>query len=135
MLLHGDELGRTQDGNNNTYAQDTEITWVHWDRADKPLIEFTAAVAKLRASHPTFRRKRFFTGTHGAHRRRRAAQRHRLAAPRRPADGGRRLGRRRARRSAMFLNGDGIAGTDARGEHDHRRPLPALLQRRRRRPT
>lgn len=63
MLAHGDELGRTQDGNNNTYAQDSEISWVHWDKADKPLIEFTAAVAKLRADHPTFRRKRFFTGT------------------------------------------------------------------------
>lgn len=62
MLLHGDELGRTQDGNNNTYAQDSEIAWVHWDKADKPLVEFTAAVARLRRHHPTFRRKRFFTG-------------------------------------------------------------------------
>ncbi len=63
MLLHGDELSRTQGGNNNTYAQDSEISWVHWDDADKPLIEFTAAVSQLRAAHPTFRRKRFFTGT------------------------------------------------------------------------
>src|SRR6476469_293383 len=63
MILHGDEMSRTQDGNNNTYAQDSEISWVHWDRADKPLIEFTAAVARLRAQHPTFRRKRFFTGS------------------------------------------------------------------------
>ena len=43
MLLHGDELGRTQDGNNNTYAQDSEITWVDWDDVDEPLVEFTAA--------------------------------------------------------------------------------------------
>jgi glycogen operon protein len=63
MLAHGDELGRTQDGNNNTYAQDSEISWVNWDRADQPLVEFTAAVSRLRHSHPTFRRKRFFTGT------------------------------------------------------------------------
>ncbi len=63
MLLHGDEMGRTQDGNNNTYAQDSEISWVHWDQADRPLVEFTAAVARLRHQHPTFRRKRFFTGT------------------------------------------------------------------------
>jgi glycogen operon protein len=63
MLLHGDELGRTQQGNNNTYAQDSELSWVHWDKADQPLVEFTAAVARLRADHPTFRRKRFFTGT------------------------------------------------------------------------
>jgi len=63
MLLHGDELGRTQDGNNNTYAQDSELSWVHWDRVDEPLVDFTAAVARLRKEHPTFRRKRFFTGT------------------------------------------------------------------------
>ena len=62
MLLHGDEAGRTQDGNNNTYAQDSEIAWMHWDRLDTPLVEFTAAVSRLRAEHPTFRRKRFFTG-------------------------------------------------------------------------
>ena len=100
MLLHGDELGRTQDGNNNTYAQDSEISWVHWDQADQPLVEFTAAVARLRRSHPTFRRKRFFTGYDRAHRRRRPPQRHRLAAPRGPADGGGDWDERRRRRSA-----------------------------------
>ncbi|MBZ5733758.1 glycogen debranching protein GlgX [Nocardioides sp. TRM66260-LWL] len=63
MLLHGDEVGRTQDGNNNTYAQDSEIAWMHWDRIDEPLLEFTAAVARLRRDHPTFRRRRFFTGS------------------------------------------------------------------------
>jgi glycogen operon protein len=62
MLLHGDELGRTQHGNNNVYAQDNELSWVHWDRADHPLIEFTARVAQLRHEHPTFRRPRFFNG-------------------------------------------------------------------------
>jgi glycogen operon protein len=62
MLLHGDELGRTQGGNNNGYAQDNETTWVDWEAADLPLIEFTAAIARLRASHPTFRRSRFFDG-------------------------------------------------------------------------
>jgi len=62
MIAHGDELGRTQQGNNNTYAQDSEISWIHWDDADQGLIEFTAAVAKLRAEHPTFRRIRFFNG-------------------------------------------------------------------------
>ena len=62
MLLHGDELGRTQQGNNNTYAQDSELSWVHWDQADEPLIEFTAALIELRRQHPTFRRRRFFTG-------------------------------------------------------------------------
>ncbi|MCS5733070.1 glycogen debranching protein GlgX [Herbiconiux daphne] len=62
MLLHGDELGRTQLGNNNTYAQDSPLTWVHWDSEDQPLIEFTAAVLRLRKEHPTFRRSRFFDG-------------------------------------------------------------------------
>src|SRR5690554_2704051 len=61
MLLHGDELGRTQQGNNNSYAQDNELSWVDWEAADEPLIEFTAAVSRLRAEHPTFRRRRFLT--------------------------------------------------------------------------
>ncbi|MFS0852989.1 glycogen debranching protein GlgX [Microbacterium sp. 179-I 3D4 NHS] len=62
MIAHGDELGRTQGGNNNGYAQDNEITWVDWDAADLPLVEFTAAVARLRREHPVFRRSRFFNG-------------------------------------------------------------------------
>ncbi|MGZ4451703.1 MAG: glycogen debranching enzyme, partial [Nocardioides sp.] len=62
MLLHGDELGRTQQGNNNTYAQDNELSWIDWEAADLPLLEFTAAAIRLRRSHPTFRRRRFFTG-------------------------------------------------------------------------
>ena len=62
MISHGDELGRTQRGNNNGYAQDNELTWVHWDSVDRPLIEFTAALARLRREHPTFRRSRFFDG-------------------------------------------------------------------------
>ncbi|WP_345802799.1 glycogen debranching protein GlgX [Microbacterium sp. AZCO] len=62
MLLHGDELGRTQGGNNNGYAQDNEITWVNWEAADQPLLEFAAALAKIRKDHPTFRRQRFFNG-------------------------------------------------------------------------
>ncbi|TDN92693.1 glycogen debranching protein GlgX [Microbacterium sp. BK668] len=62
MLLHGDEIGRTQQGNNNGYAQDNEITWVNWETADQPLLEFAAALAKIRRDHPTFRRQRFFNG-------------------------------------------------------------------------
>ncbi|ALS58151.1 glycogen debranching protein GlgX [Rathayibacter toxicus] len=62
MILHGDELGRTQNGNNNTYAQDSELTWIDWAHADRPLLEFTAALIRLRAEHPTFRRMRFFDG-------------------------------------------------------------------------
>jgi glycogen operon protein len=62
MVLHGDELGRTQDGNNNTYAQDSALSWVHWDTADQSLIDFTAGLVTLRKAHPTFRRSRFFDG-------------------------------------------------------------------------
>ena len=66
MIAHGDELGRTQLGNNNTYCQDSELTWIHWLEADEALIEFTASVARLRRQHPTFRRRRFFDGRPGA---------------------------------------------------------------------
>jgi glycogen operon protein len=62
MIAHGDELGRTQRGNNNTYAQDNELSWVHWDQADHELIDFVAGLTKLRREHPTFRRRRFFNG-------------------------------------------------------------------------
>ena len=62
MICHGDELGRTQGGNNNGYCQDNEITWIDWANADTELIEFTQSVAALRAAHPIFRRRRFFDG-------------------------------------------------------------------------
>jgi glycogen operon protein len=64
MLLHGDEIGRTQQGNNNAYCQDNELSWVDWSLAgeNKGLVEFTAAVAGLRKQHPVFRRRRFFAG-------------------------------------------------------------------------
>jgi glycogen operon protein len=62
MICHGDEVGRTQGGNNNGYCQDNGITWVDWENADTQLLHFTAAVTALRAAHPVFRRKRFFTG-------------------------------------------------------------------------
>ncbi|MCW4384246.1 glycogen debranching protein GlgX [Salinibacterium sp. SYSU T00001] len=62
MICHGDEMGRTQQGNNNGYAQDSELTWMHWDEADQPLVAFTAAVSRLRREHPVFRRSRFFNG-------------------------------------------------------------------------
>jgi glycogen operon protein len=64
MLLHGDELGRTQHGNNNVYCQDNELSWVDWELADKNagLIGFTAGVAAVRAAHPIIRRRRFFAG-------------------------------------------------------------------------
>jgi isoamylase len=64
MLLHGDELGRSQAGNNNVYCQDGPVSWVDWSLATKnaPLIHFTAGVVALRTAHPVFRRRRFFDG-------------------------------------------------------------------------
>jgi glycogen operon protein len=67
MLLAGDELGRTQRGNNNSYCQDNEISWVDWDAAVKhaDLVEFVCALSALRREHPVFRRRRFFSGLAG----------------------------------------------------------------------
>jgi glycogen operon protein len=62
MLLFGDELGRTQQGNNNTYCQDNEISWLDWQKADDELVAFTAELVRLRKKHPTFRRRRYFQG-------------------------------------------------------------------------
>ena len=136
MLLHGDEMGRTQDGNNNTYAQDSEISWVHWDEADRPLVEFTAAVARLRHQHPTFRRKRFFTGTTvraGAAPRATGSTTSSGCTP--TADRWRATtGPPRApRSSACTSTGTASPARDARRQPDHRRALPAVLQRGRRR--
>ena len=66
LLLGGDELGRTQLGNNNAYCQDNELTWFDWARADRELLEFTRRVIALRKAHPVFRRRRFLAGTEAA---------------------------------------------------------------------
>jgi glycogen operon protein len=65
MLLHGDELGRTQLGNNNGYCQDNELTWVSWELApaQRELLAFTQRLVQLRREHPVFRRRRFFAGS------------------------------------------------------------------------
>ena len=117
MLSHGDEAGRTQQGLNNAYAQDSELSWLHWDAVDRPLLEFTATVARLRAQHPTFRRRRFFTGTAV-----RKGERlddivwlHPQGRPMEDAD----WTAEGARVIGMYLNGNGIAGVNATGEPIH----------------
>jgi len=78
MLLAGDELGRTQHGNNNGYCQANELSWVHWpdqvaarssgadyEGTGHVLADFTARLIRFRADHPVFRRRRFFTGPTG----------------------------------------------------------------------
>ena len=116
MLLHGDELGRTQGGNNNVYCQDNEVAWIDWSLAEDEadLLRFTGALTRLRRRHPVFRRRRFFSG--------RPVRR----------DGGlpdiawftptaeemtdQSWGDDFGRSVAVFLNGDAIAERDERGE-------------------
>jgi len=64
MLLGGDEMSRTQGGNNNAYCQDNEVSWFDWSLAEEraDLVEFTTALARLRIDHPVFRRPKFFQG-------------------------------------------------------------------------
>ncbi len=64
MIVNGDEFGRTQNGNNNAYCQDNEVSWVDWSllESNAELVEFTAALARFRKAHPVFRRRRFFAG-------------------------------------------------------------------------
>ncbi|WDF54030.1 glycogen debranching protein GlgX [Mucilaginibacter sp. KACC 22063] len=62
MLVMGDEISRTQQGNNNAYCQDNEISWVDWEKADTDLLDFTRKLIKLRKEHPSFGRRRWFKG-------------------------------------------------------------------------
>jgi isoamylase len=138
MLLGGDEMGRTQGGNNNAYCQDNEISWFDWEHVDQGLLEFTARLIGLRREHPVFRRRRWFLGTriHG--------------------EGVRDIGWFRpdgelmsdedwshgfAKSLGVFLNGDAIPSLDPRGErvtddsfhvlfNAHHEPLPFRLPNR-----
>jgi glycogen operon protein len=62
MIVAGDELGRTQKGNNNAYCQDNEISWIDWANADQELLAFTQRVIQLKKAHPSFCRRRWFQG-------------------------------------------------------------------------
>ncbi len=66
MLVAGDEIGRTQQGNNNAYCQDNEISWVDWNLSEKQkhLLDFTRQMIKLRKAQPVLQRRRFFRGAH-----------------------------------------------------------------------
>ncbi len=116
MICHGDELGRTQNGNNNGYCQDNEITWIDWSKVDVDLLAFTRQMAELRREHPVFRRRRFFDG-------RPVRRRGRTGLPditwftpdgteMTEEDWGSGFGRS----VAMFLNGQGIPDRDSRGQ-------------------
>ncbi|TDD29724.1 glycogen debranching enzyme GlgX [Actinomadura sp. KC06] len=128
MLLHGDEIGRTQRGNNNAYCQDNELSWVDWTLAGHgTLLDFVRRLSRLRTEHPVFRRRRFFLGDRRTRKTRAAARQTRAAA--RPEElpdlvwftpGGAEMAG--ADWSAgfnkslnVFLNGDAISEPDRRG--------------------
>jgi glycogen operon protein len=114
MLVAGDEMGRTQGGNNNAYCQDNETSWINWNLspADQELLTFVQRVIRLRKAHPAFRHRHFFQG-----------RRIRGAEPKdilwvRPD--GQEMGDKEwhqsfARCLAMFLHGGALDETDARG--------------------
>lgn len=62
MLVAGDEMGRTQQGNNNAYCQDNELSWIDWNNIDKELLEFTKKLIKIAKEHPVFCHKGWFQG-------------------------------------------------------------------------
>ncbi|SEO06309.1 glycogen debranching protein GlgX [Actinacidiphila rubida] len=114
MLCHGDELGRTQQGNNNAYCQDSELTWVDWDLGadQRQLLDFTRRMIALRRAHPVLRMRRFFRG--------------RPSGGLAPADltwlrpdgremSGQDWSRSDAHAIAVHLNGDGIGERDMQG--------------------
>jgi isoamylase len=123
MLLHGDEIARSQGGNNNGYCQDNPITWMDWelDDSQEMLLEFTRRLVAMRHGHPVFRRRRFFSGTGQAH----DGPGHGSGAGladiawlkmdgSRMSDGDWTNGY--AQSVMVFLNGDAIAEPDTRGE-------------------
>ena len=115
MISHGDELGRTQRGNNNAYCQDSELSWTDWDLGpeQRDLLDFTRRLIALRREHPVFRRRRFFRGGPGSDGGPgdltwlRPDGREMAAADWRRAD---------AHALAVHLNGDAISEPDAFGE-------------------
>jgi isoamylase len=114
MLVHGDELGRTQHGNNNVYAQDNETAWVDWERAKEfeVLSDFVARLARLRHGHPIFRRRRHFRGRpiSGA-----SVEDIGWFTPSGEPMSDRDWDEGYARSVAVFLNGDAIRELDSRG--------------------
>ncbi len=112
MILGGDEMGRTQGGNNNAYCQDNETSWFDWENLDGTLVAFTTRMVALRREHPVFRRRRWFQGRplHGEG----------IADLAWLRPDGTEMEEKDwesgfAKSMAVFLNGDAIATTDSRG--------------------
>ncbi|HKU58645.1 MAG TPA: glycogen debranching protein GlgX [Gaiellaceae bacterium] len=110
MLLAGDEIGNTQDGNNNAWCQDNELSWLDWESADHDLLQFVRRLLELRRAHPVFRRARFLSGRGEA-----------LPDVWWMRPDGRRMTRRdwdntQARAIGVFLNGDELQHEARHGE-------------------
>jgi glycogen operon protein len=133
MLLAGDEIGRTQHGNNNAYCQDSALSYLDWPAADQALLAFTRRLLRLRAEHPVFRRRRWFEGEtiSGG-----------VDIAWFTPDGNRMSeedwGQGFAKSIGVYLNGDAIPGRSMRGEpvagdsfvllfNAHWEPLPFLV--------
>ncbi len=102
MLTAGDEIGRTQRGNNNAYCQDNDVSWVDWNLTPdkRRLLEFARRMIRLRRDHPVFRRRRFFEG--------------------RPIRGS-------GIKDIMWLKPDGAEMSDEEWQHHHARSLAVVL--------
>ena len=112
MILGGDEMGRTQRGNNNAYCQDNEISWFDWEAQDGTVVAFTSRLIDLRARHPVFRRRRWFQGRplHGSDCKDLAWFR---TDGTEMSDADWESGRSKS--IGVYLNGEGIASVDERG--------------------
>ncbi len=116
MIGHGDELGRTQQGNNNVYCQDSPLSWMDWSQlqSEASMLEFARNVIALRTRHPVFRRRRFLEGRpiRSGEQTRDIAWLTTSGAEMTPADWDSGFGKS----LAVFLNGAGIPEPNHRGE-------------------
>jgi isoamylase len=116
MLVGGDEMGRTQQGNNNAYCQDSEISWYDWDLAETNAeqVEFTRRLIELRSAHRIFRRRRWFEG-----RSIRGSEERDIAwfTPQGTMMTEKDWNVGYAKSIGVFLNGEAMAEPDARGDH------------------
>lgn len=113
MLLAGDEIGRTQQGNNNAYCQDNEISWLDWDHVDESLLDFTRCLIQFRKEHPVFRRRRWFQGQaiHGSE-----VEDIAWFTPEGSEMSEEHWGEDEAKSLGVFLNGEGIRTPGPQGE-------------------
>ena len=100
MIVAGDEMGRTQRGNNNVYCQDNETSWLDWENTDRELLDYTRHLIALRAEQPVLRRQRFFAGQ---------------------------VGRGQRRKDVVWLDDHGVEMTEAQWDDESRRSLGMLL--------